>query len=369
MRILFLAPLPPPLNGQSLASQVLHDELARHHEVRTVDFGQASEHSGGITIGRLKAVARILVQVAGEIRAADAVYLTISESVAGNLKDLLIYAICRRRARRTWLHLHGGSIGEWVFGKYPLLRRLNARFIQRMAGVIVSGPSHVSIFSPMIAPNRIHALPNFALGELFVDPADVEAKFKPEARVPLRILYVSGMIPKKGFALLADAVRGLTEDERRRLRVDFAGKFRDAGEEAVFRSSIREVDQLRYHGLIDAETKRRLFAEAHIFCLPTQYSEGQPISILEAYASGCAVMATTPPGILDIFEPGANGYAIQTGSTTSIRDALRRVLAEPDRLAEIARHNRAQAGASYTVESYAGAVRALLEQDATEQVA
>jgi glycosyltransferase involved in cell wall biosynthesis len=63
-----------------------------------------------------------------------------------------------------------------------------------------------------------------------------------------------------------------------------------------------------YHGdssaciIVDGPGKKNLFSEAHIFCLPTYYPyEGQPIAILEAFASGCVVITTNHSGISDFF--------------------------------------------------------------------
>ena len=74
------------------------------------------------------------------------------------------------------------------------------------------------------------------------------------------------------------------------------------------------------------EKKRRLFAEAHVFCLPTYYSyyEGQPISILEAYASGCVVITTDHGGICDIFKDKINGFRVEKRSCLSIKKGKNR---------------------------------------------
>ena len=55
--------------------------------------------------------------------------------------------------------------------------------------------------------------------------------------------------------------------------------------------------------------------------------EGQPISILEAYASGCAVLASEQRGIRDVFRYDLNGHESAIGSTASIRSVLARIVA------------------------------------------
>ena len=62
---------------------------------------------------------------------------------------------------------------------------------------------------------------------------------------------------------------------------------------------------------VEGEEKRNLLKQSHIFCLPTFHKfEGQPISILEAYASGCIVLTTANGGINEIFKNGTNGFLV-----------------------------------------------------------
>jgi glycosyltransferase involved in cell wall biosynthesis len=118
---------------------------------------------------------------------------------------------------------------------------------------------------------------------------------------------------------------------------------------------------VRYHGVVHGELKRRLFAEAHVFCLPTYYPyEGQPISILEAYASGCAVITTDHSGIFDIFTAGANGLAVAKQSVASLRAALEQALAEPQTLHRMARANHELALRSYRTTRYADELIAII---------
>ena len=100
---------------------------------------------------------------------------------------------------------------------------------------------------------------------------------------------------------------------------------------------------------MQGKSKEELLAQAHVFCLPTYYSyEGQPISILEAYASGCAVLTTDHSGIFDIFTPGMNGWQVRPQSPESIVEVLVEIAAAPVVAAQIGQWNRQQAEQNYT---------------------
>jgi glycosyltransferase involved in cell wall biosynthesis len=359
MRALLIVPLPPPITGHSLASQMLLDSLTGVHETSVVNLSVESLNDGRITGRRIREVGKVLLAVWRNKRGADAIYFTISESRAGNLKDLLIYLLCVRRLDRLFVHLHGGTIGRELFERHPAWRRLNAAFIKRLGGVIVSGPSHVDIFAGMIDRRRIHTVPNGADDQLFVDERKVVEKFA--APRPLRVLYISSMTPQKGYLDLWDAWLRLPQHLRSHIQLDFAGRFDADANRSMFQNRIAGADGVRYHGLVDPEKKRRLFAQAHVFCLPTRMFEGQPISILEAYASGCVVITTGQRGIRDVFSDGVNGFEVLEGSGASIAAVLTKALDDVDWLRQMALHNRRSAGDLYRTATFTAALTRILE--------
>jgi glycosyltransferase involved in cell wall biosynthesis len=359
MKILLVVPLPPPVTGHSLLSQLLFDALRPVHDTAAVNLSLGSLNDGRVSGRRIREVGKVLLAVWRRRRWADVTYFTISESRAGNLKDLLIYAISTGRLRRVFVHLHGGTIGRELFDRHPLWRRVNAAFIRRLGGVIISGPAHLEIFSGMIDRARVHMVPNSAGDEMFVSERDIPVKFSKTR--PLRVLYLSAMTPEKGCHDLAEAWFGLDQDVRRRIQLDFAGRFDTDADRTAFERRIAGIEGVRYHGLVSPEEKRRLFAQAHVFCLPTRMFEGQPISILEAYASGCVVITTGQRGIQDVFTDGVNGFEAAAGSVASLAAALTRAVNDADRLGEIGAANRRIADECYRATTFTQALTRILE--------
>jgi glycosyltransferase involved in cell wall biosynthesis len=80
-----------------------------------------------------------------------------------------------------------------------------------------------------------------------------------------------------------------------------------------------KINNLEYLGIVKDGEKQDLLNWGTVFILPTFYRmEGQPISILEAYATSNLVLTTNHAGIPDIFEDEVNGYYIEKQSATSI---------------------------------------------------
>ena len=347
MKVLFIAPLPEPLTGHSLACKILRDDLVRHHTVLEVDTNKASFASGMSSLSRIFDVVGLLLKVSRLVRKADIVYLTISESVAGNLKDLATYAICYPKLAKTVVHLHGGTLRKAIFDRSPVLRAINRFFISRLGAVIVLGDSHRSIFSGMVDKSRVVVVPNFAEDDLFLPVEAVRAKFSEAS--DLKVLFLSNLIEGKGHDDLVEAYLMIAESDRARMTVDFAGAFEDETFERAFAAKAGSAGGIRHHGVVAGAERRRLLREAHILCLPTSLSEGQPLSILEAYASGCVVVTTLSGGIPDVFADTVNGFCIPPRDPASIARVLAACLASRELLLPIALRNQEVARERFTV--------------------
>ncbi len=347
MRILFIAPLPPPVSGQSLAAQVFLDSIKDDHSVDVVDMNKDDFRNGFISLKRFHEVLKLLVDTHRKLKFSDIIYLHVSESIAGNLKDLLLFLICRNKLSSLYLHLHGGSLERQVFRANKLLRMINRYFVSRTAGVIILGQSHTGIYSDFMDSTRIHIVPNFAEDCYSSSIASIQGKFR--SLQPLRILYLSNLISGKGYEFLLEGFILLSEEYRRRIEIVFAGEFGSDNERDDFLSKISPYDQLHYLGFVSGEAKKELLERAHILCLPSYLFEGQPICILEGYRAGCAVVTTGKGGISDVFVEGTNGYKIEERSAQSVADVLARIIDEPDNLLGFGLHNHELAETKYTI--------------------
>ena len=69
-----------------------------------------------------------------------------------------------------------------------------------------------------------------------------------------------------------------------------------------------------------------ILAETNIFVLPSYYAEGVPKVLLEAAASGCAVVTTDHPGCRDAIVPDVTGLLVIPKDVSSLIDSLIRLL-------------------------------------------
>lgn len=358
MRILFIAPLPPPITGHSLASKVLYDYLKERHEITLIDLSKNSFKGGIDSFQRIIEVIKILIITIKNAYRNDVIYLTISESLAGNIKDLFIYLICIFKLDKIYIHLHGGSIQKSIFDKSFLLFYINKLFIKRLGGVVVLGDSHIRTFSNFVDSDRIFVVPNFAEDDIFLCENDVISKQLINDK--LNILFLSNMQPEKGFLELFQAFLLLENKYKIRLNLDFAGKFECENDEKEFISLISGYENIKYHGVVKGKSKIDLLSKSHIFCLPTSFLEGQPVSILEAYAAGCFVLTTMSGGIVDIFSNTFNGFTIER-SDISIKNKIVDILDNTSLLGKVGLFNRNLAYEKFRTSIYRNNILKILE--------
>lgn len=350
------------MTGQSIASSALLQDLKHHkHRVRVVNLRKESFRSGFNSLGRVFEIIGIISKVLMARLSTNHVYFTVAESMAGNLKDLFIYVCLLGRLDMTYIHLHGGAGMRMLLSKrHPWLRRINEIFLKRLAGVIVLGERHTSIYDNLVPPDRLHIIKNFAPDDTFIAASQMRNKLSEIE--PVRILYLSNLLPGKGYLDLLAAINLLRSDIREKLQIDFAGGFESESDKNHFLNLIKDIKQIKYHGTVQGESKHQLLKRAHIFCLPTYYPyEGQPISILEAYASGCAVLTTDHSGIFDIFTPGLNGLEVEKMNPQSITAAITTLAEDFRQLRKYCLMNARTARCKYRLEQHLQKLRNALQ--------
>jgi glycosyltransferase involved in cell wall biosynthesis len=320
--ILFIAPFPPPITGNSLAVEVLYTFVSNENEVIKINLSKSSINNGFISISRFFILISIFFRIYINKKKADLLYFTISQSLLGNIKDIVIYIICYNKLKSMYIHLHGGAgFSRILCNRKSIQYKINVFFLKKLKGVIVLGETQKKIFVDILPSHKLHIVENFAENNFFVTKDIIDFKYDNVNKI--KVLYLSNLIATKGYWELLQGYLSLDTDIQSKVELNFAGGFENNSNKKLFLKSISGISNINYHGIVRGDIKKKLLAESHIFCLPTYYPyEGQPISILEAYASGCVVITTNHSGIVDIFKNNVNGFEVDKKSLNSIREVL-----------------------------------------------
>lgn len=144
---------------------------------------------------------------------------------------------------------------------------------------------------------------------------------------PSSLLLVGSWIDRKGIRYLAEAFasvcRALPD-----VTLSIAGCM--APEEIVKNSFAAEIrDRVRVIPVVKRADMPALYAAHDIFVFPSLV-EGMPLTLLEAMATGMAIVTTEVPGMTELLEDSFNGLLVQPADAPSLAAGIERLYRSAD---------------------------------------
>ena len=149
------------------------------------------------------------------------------------------------------------------------------------------------------------------------------------------IMFVGRHEPRKGLGVLLEAFAGLERDAV----LWVAGVGPQTAELAA-----RRVDDVVWLGRVSEEEKARRLGGATIACFPSIEGESFGVVLLEAMASGTAVVASDLTGYRHVARGGREAVLVRPGDAVDLRAGLRRVLDDPSGRVDLVDHGRERSG-------------------------
>ena len=156
-------------------------------------------------------------------------------------------------------------------------------------------------------------------------------RFAPSAQasgVPI-VLMAGRMLWDKGVGEFVEAARRLKRDGLQ-ARFVLVGGCDPENPGAVPPESLEEwtkTGAVEWWGL--REDMPVVFSQAHIVCLPSYYGEGVPTVLIEAAASGRAIVTTDMPGCREVVRHGENGLLVPPRDPEALAQAIAVLLKDP----------------------------------------
>jgi len=175
------------------------------------------------------------------------------------------------------------------------------------------------------------------------------------------------LLRSKGVMDLLAAASILKARFGQAVRIQIAGPHTDGdpdGLDACQRKLLETSADVEFLGAREPREMPALLAAADIFVLPTRYPEGLPRVLLEAGATGAALVAGDVDGTRAFIVHDANGRLLRRTDAASIAEALADLVTDPalrDRLGRAARASVEQGG--YDIRAVTAKFLALYEND------
>ena len=349
---------PPPLDGQAIATERLASLLGDTHPVVRIDVG-APEGEHVVTTAQAGRVGHFLGQ-RRRLRAAldcrpDAPVLwpSISPSLLGHARDRLIVEPAFGPSRPLVGVVHRGDFAQ-LFER-SATRTSGVRLVRRLAALVFLTDGLAAACAPYVPDGKRFVIPNTIDDAAIPSEAEGTAARDERAirlagdRPEVRLLYLSGLVPSKGYPDVLEALavlRGRGTDAR----ATFAGRWASAEAERAFHeraTALGMADYITLAGSVsDRAAVRRLYLSHDLFALPTAYPfEAQPLTVIEALAAGTPVIVTRHAGLPEMVTGGREAAFVDRGAPEQIADAA---LAFVARWGEASRQARARFDAAYT---------------------
>jgi glycosyltransferase involved in cell wall biosynthesis len=216
------------------------------------------------------------------------------------------------------VNLHGYEMFQKLPGfkarlEAALFLRSPARFMVKHADYLFSYGGQITdvIRSLGVEDKRIVSIPGGIGSEWITDRAQ-------PAQSPVRLLFAGRAERRKGIEELNACVRQLMNTHAGKFTFSFLGPIPYSA----------RIKGCQYHGeLNDADEIRKVYRSNDVLCVPS-YSEGMPNVILEAMASGLAILATDVGAVSAIVNE-ENGWLIASPERETLRIALEKIIGLP----------------------------------------
>ena len=243
-------------------------------------------------------------------------------------RKAVLMSVARLAGWPIVFHLHGGGFARFYEEECtPFQRRVVRRFLDD-AACIITVSERWQAWMRSITPNpRVTTIAN---------PVALPPSVAPMRNGAL-VTFVGRIEQGKGVFDLIEAVNEVRATIPA-VRLECAG---DGDIEGALRHvAVRGIRaNVHFPGWLAPRRREELLARTTVFVLPS-HAEGLPMSLLEAMAAGCPVIATPVGGIPDVVADGVNGLLVPAGDRDALALALHRLLVDRSLAARLGREAR-----------------------------
>jgi glycosyltransferase involved in cell wall biosynthesis len=338
-KILMLGKLPPPYMGPSVATEIiLNSSLKNKFDLIHLDT-KANESL--LTLGKwsLKKIItnnRIYFKMWKMVskNKPDLVWIPISQTTVGFIKDSVFIIISRLFGRKVILHLRGSDFKNWMQNKASFFTKLYVkRVLKSTQGIIVLGNNIRHLFENYFPPGKIFVVPNGADYEIPV--------MEKNPGRPVKIIYLGNLQQSKGIEDVLDALVILKNRFQKKFEAAVIGAWRN---ENTKNSCLSKIEQHKlpvtfYPPQINKEKLTHL-ASSGIFVFTPREPEGHPWVIVEAMAAGLPIISTDKGAIIESVLHGKNGFIVEPAHPEQIADKLNLLIEDAGLRKKMAQESR-----------------------------
>lgn len=323
-KVLFIAPLPPPVHGSAMMSQYIKDSKLINDSFQC-DYVNLSTSRRMNEIGKFSMLkiyrffsAYFIVLWKLLTHRYDICYLAITCYGIGFLKDMPFVWLAKLFAKQVVIHQHNKGMSSYV-NKFPYKWLLP--FTYKHTKVILLSWHLYADIASVVKKEQIQICSNGIPSIL-----EKEIKTKDKDDVP-HLLFLSNLLLSKGVYDLLDACQVLKNQDFQFICDFVGGETKEISkfdfEREVEKRGLKNI--CIYHGPQYGDQKQAFFKQSDIFVQPTS-NDCFPLTLVEAMQKSLPVVSTYEGGIPDIVEDGVTGLLGKKGNFESLIKNLQELL-------------------------------------------
>ncbi|NBQ97009.1 MAG: glycosyltransferase family 1 protein [Microbacteriaceae bacterium] len=333
-KVLVVSQLPPPVNGSTLMTKTLVEQLGKlgiDTCVISKSFSKDSDEIGKKYASKILKIPRFLLGlVSANIKfSPKLVIYFLTNRVPSFYLDFLALSILRMFRANVVLYLHTSGY-EKLIRKSKLNAALCRSAFSWADKLVTLSPKLSSDITQFVPELKIHSIAN-AVEDQFT----LKSKVLPRKRFENKqIIFVGNLVEGKGYEEFLDASLKL----RRKGLISKAliiGAETKSGQILDMRKRVSQMsyeNDVKILGPRSREEISRYLSESSVFVFPTTYEfEAQPLVIVEALSAGLPVVALGAGAIPDFFAIGQIGELLEPRQARDLADAIARTLDDFDK--------------------------------------
>ena len=235
-------------------------------------------------------------------------------------------ALCRQDlAAPIVITSHGGDVreGNVRLAKPGLPARHTLALQSADALVAISNFTRDGFLRLHAGAKNIVSIPNGVDLALFAQPAARPGGLDAAIRSDEFVLFIGRLKTQKGVDVLLDAMRLVRPTGGVQLVIAGDGDERPALEAQAARAGL--AGRVRFLGGTTGQAKVWLLQNARVVAVPSRMWESFGLVVLEGYAAGRPVIASTLPGMQELIQHGRTGLLVAPESPRQLAAAIERL--------------------------------------------
>ncbi len=251
---------------------------------------------------------------------------------------------CRLTCRKVFLHYHG-PLDLFISQSGCFKRSLIGYVYGKLHKLIVLSRKDFDIAKRCLPHKKIAIITNY------VSSSNYQLQFPQKLSSTdgiTRLVFLGGSKPlRKGLKDIVKAINSMVFPENKVLFLLSGGdEVRRIIESDINFESKRMINIL---GWITEEDKQKLYLGADVMVLPS-YDEGLPYALIEAMASGMAIVSTNIGGIPELVPSQDYGFIIEPGDIPALSAGLATLIRDKELCKKIGRNNIERVKQHYTMD-------------------